>query len=205
MAAGNTKASAHFSQDLRTIFLEGLAVDRISTLGSVLPTDLYLDDIHSQWEEMAQAMQPHPTGENYETVFWRTLLADNGRGGVKSDKHNRTLYETWHNSKELRQSSIPIPNIDTINVRSVDFHIMKTSVCTGRRFFTTEKGYLGLGPADARESDMICVLHGGPVPLLLHQNTVHNYYNFIGECFIHGLMNGEALWNDVHVQTFDIR
>ncbi len=204
MAAGNTEANAYFSKTLRTIFLKGVAVDTISTLGNVLPTDYFSDDIHTQWKRMAQSVQPYPTGEDYETVYWRTLLADSGRNGVESDRYNQTLYETWQNN-EVLHTSVPIPNIDVINARRTEFHTIKTRFCTGRRLFTTEKGYLGLGPADARERTLICVLHGGPVPLLLHKNTRHQYYNFIGECFIHGLMNGEALRSDVDVRTFAIR
>ena len=69
--------------------------------------------------------------------------------------------------------------------------LCKTSVTSSRRPFRTEKGYMGLAPSVAREGDLFCVLLGSSVPVLLR--IVESHYVLVGECFVLGFMDGEAL------------
>lgn len=64
--------------------------------------------------------------------------------------------------------------------------------CRNRRFIVTEKGYLGLAPEVAEEGDSVCVFLGGQVPFLLRP-IGHGKYRVCGECFVHGMMEGEAM------------
>ncbi len=61
----------------------------------------------------------------------------------------------------------------------------------GRRFFTTLGGYMGIGPPGMRPGDLICVLLGGNVPWVVRQEG-HEYI-LIGECYVHGNMDGEFM------------
>ncbi|KAI1199330.1 heterokaryon incompatibility protein-domain-containing protein [Nemania serpens] len=67
-----------------------------------------------------------------------------------------------------------------------------TCTTTGRRIFRTEKGFVGLGPAAARVGDSVCVLLGGQMMYALRP-VAGEHHEFIGECYVHGLMDGEAL------------
>jgi hypothetical protein len=60
-------------------------------------------------------------------------------------------------------------------------------------FCVSERGYAGLVPAGAAVGDSICVLHGGKVPFVLRETSRKGVFKMIGECYIHGLMYGEAL------------
>jgi hypothetical protein len=75
-----------------------------------------------------------------------------------------------------------------------------------RRLFRTEKGYMGLAPPGALKDDFICVLLGLHIPLVLRK--VESHYILVGECFVLGLMDGEALQNvddgKSNVQDFEI-
>jgi hypothetical protein len=67
-----------------------------------------------------------------------------------------------------------------------------------RRFCVSEKGYVGLVPPFAREGDIICVVLGVQTPLVfrklkLTQDQGGSRYHLVGETYIHGLMDGEAL------------
>lgn len=62
----------------------------------------------------------------------------------------------------------------------------------GRRFYTTKNGSMGLGPSAMRGGDIICVLFGGTVPYILRP-IAGGEYSFVGDCYIDGFMNGEAI------------
>lgn len=61
-----------------------------------------------------------------------------------------------------------------------------------RRLFRTERGFMGLGPVAARIGDKVCVLLGGQVLYVLRDRD-EGCYEFVGECYVHGMMDGQAL------------
>jgi len=56
---------------------------------------------------------------------------------------------------------------------------------------TTEKGYVGNALELTRRGDIVCILFGCKMPVILRPKGRH--FIFIGECYIHGLMFGEAI------------
>jgi hypothetical protein len=77
----------------------------------------------------------------------------------------------------------------------------------GRKFCSTGKRYLGWVPREAVPSDIICIFLGAEVPYILRPDeNDSNYYKLIGETYIHGIMQGEALkWDGMSQQEFKIR
>ena len=65
-------------------------------------------------------------------------------------------------------------------------------IITGRRFFWTRSGFMGIGPAAAKANDTICVLFGGQVLYVIRAKDGERH-EFIGECYVHGFMDGEAV------------
>jgi hypothetical protein len=61
----------------------------------------------------------------------------------------------------------------------------------GRRFFLTRSGFVGMGPQKIQKDDIVVVVFGCHVPLVLRE--VEGCYNIIGECYVHGIMNGEPV------------
>ena len=72
-------------------------------------------------------------------------------------------------------------------------------VLKGRRFFTTKEGYIGLAPEAVQMGDQVCIILGCQSPLLLRREEKDRYL-VIGECYIHGLMNGEALLGSLSLE-----
>ncbi|PYH35828.1 HET domain-containing protein [Aspergillus neoniger CBS 115656] len=60
-----------------------------------------------------------------------------------------------------------------------------------RRLMISSKGYIGLVPQKTQEGDFVCVLFGCSVPVILRKQGSH--YIFIGESYVHGIMDGEAI------------
>ena len=68
---------------------------------------------------------------------------------------------------------------------------------TYTRFFVTADGCPALGPPDTTPGDTIAVLGGGKVPYVLRRQggseSPANHYSLVGECYVQGVMQGEAL------------
>jgi len=58
------------------------------------------------------------------------------------------------------------------------------------RLFRTEGNTLGLAPPLTVAGDIICVIHSCPFPVVLRRLATH--YQYIGSCFVLGLMDGET-------------
>ncbi|TLD31155.1 hypothetical protein PspLS_02941 [Pyricularia sp. CBS 133598] len=71
-----------------------------------------------------------------------------------------------------------------------------------RRFAVTKQGYFGLVPHWTKAGDEVCMLNGCDVPYIIRrvghggggQGVAESYrFHFLGECYIHGMMNEEVL------------
>ena len=72
-----------------------------------------------------------------------------------------------------------------------------------RRFGTTITGYMGLFPAQAQEGDAIAIIYGAPKFFVIRPKGQD--YQLIGECYVHGIMDGEAMEGvDPEMQWEDI-
>ena len=60
-----------------------------------------------------------------------------------------------------------------------------------RKFFITNDGRLGLGPPDLKSGDQVKCLLGGPVLHVLRPQD--GFFAYVGDCAMHGLMDGEAI------------
>jgi hypothetical protein len=92
--------------------------------------------------------------------------------------------------------SIPTSNVslmDRSDVQSFLARFRDTTEIMNRRLMVSQKGMLGMAPINAKKGDLICVLFGCSVPLLLRPRHSQGEYEFIGECYLDGYMDGEAL------------
>ena len=63
---------------------------------------------------------------------------------------------------------------------------------TGRKFFVSSDRYMGLTPTGTQLEDRICVIRGCNVPFVVRPQVADGVY-LVGECYVHGLMRGEAM------------
>jgi hypothetical protein len=61
-----------------------------------------------------------------------------------------------------------------------------------RRFIITSMGYIGLATKNTRQGDIVCILFGCSTPVILRPSN-HGAYNLVGDCYVHGIMEGEAM------------
>ena len=63
--------------------------------------------------------------------------------------------------------------------------------CGGRKLFSTLSDHIGQGDVMLEPGDLVCVFLGGRTPFIIR--PVDQKYKFVGECYLHGIMHGEAL------------
>lgn len=74
-----------------------------------------------------------------------------------------------------------------------------------RRFFVTADRYMGLAPGEAREGDRVAIVYGCSTPVLIRETEdVEAGWCLVGECYVYGLMDGEAVRMD-DISVSDIR
>ena len=67
-----------------------------------------------------------------------------------------------------------------------------SDACKSRCYFSTEGGRLAIGPRRVQPGDAICVLLGARMPFILRRTNDESYI-FIGDSYVHGLMDCETL------------
>jgi hypothetical protein len=76
----------------------------------------------------------------------------------------------------------------------------------GRRFGITGRSHFCLIPRLAEPGDLVCIPFGSKVPFVFRRVKDEGYYLNIGECYVHGAMNGEALtWDGIKEEKFILR
>lgn len=164
-----------------------------------------------EWEMIAHKIKQYPTAEDVSTAYIRTLIADDELAADATPETYHQYYAAW-----LRYwTALSLENVDHSGysspqssqedkMRAARFMELHYQAAYGRRFFTSKQGYMGLGPQSSQYGCVIVVLLGGRTPYILRKDG-KEHYRFIGECFVHGLMNGEALDRNRNRQIFAIR
>ncbi|KAF5678090.1 heterokaryon incompatibility 6 OR allele [Fusarium circinatum] len=73
-----------------------------------------------------------------------------------------------------------------------------------RRAFLTDTGYLGMGHDSTQAGDEVWIVSGSPAPLVLRKSAERNEYCLIGEAYVHGAMQGEAVTDEVSWEKIKI-
>jgi hypothetical protein len=92
---------------------------------------------------------------------------------------------------EFQAEYTELKNIVGEHEKSTAFSPELQNTCIGRKLFGTKDGYIGLGDDTLKADDLVCVLFGGKMPFILRR--MEGYYKFIGECYLHGIMESEAV------------
>ncbi len=203
-ANNNYTSLAIFSAESSIMTVAGTAVDMVCAISE----EYRLNNLDSRstlqiWDQEAKILDSYPTGQTVSVAFLETLTAfPRSKRYEKPHMVVEMFSQSWR-SRWLDEVS-PLDVAYTSSIAAKEAHIFNERVikaCNGRRLFRTQKGYVGLGPKDIRNGDIVSVLLGGQVPFILRK--LEDTYILIGESYIHGIMNGEALDGaDFEIQNF---
>jgi hypothetical protein len=190
----NTKSRPAVINGNRLI-TRALVIDSIKWVSEVVTDRMRDVGVEQSWAPENPETLYRPTGETMERAFLRTLVADTVSSG--STIISRASNIEWpsiadRSDLEARTALAPtIPGTPPISNMKV--------VTGGRRLaFSKKNGYMGLVPHRASVGNLICILQGLQVPCLVSSRIYsleHKcyLYSFVGECYMHGIMDGEAL------------
>lgn len=157
------------SSDFRRLTLRGFIVDIVVKL--VAPTNDYED---SRTAEMA-------LGIDYFQMT-RTLCCDQA---IFDPKYTPRRWNQEHD-KQMRD--------EDFEPKSLQFFIQRLITFTkDRRLMVTRRRRLGTAATNAAVGDHVAVLLGGKVPVLLRPTTTGNQFLFVGQCYVEGIMDGQAM------------
>ena len=75
-----------------------------------------------------------------------------------------------------------------------DNPVPQEGIIHGKAWFISTDGFMGLVPRVAQPGDILCLFYGGWAPFVLRPKPGDDeVYGFLGEAFVYGLMDGEAL------------
>lgn len=85
---------------------------------------------------------------------------------------------------------------------STEYKTQAWAACSQSKLFRTAKRYLGLGPEILKSGDVVAVIFRAKVPLILRPEGDH--YLLLGDCYVHGIMQGEAVeeWVSANPEKF---
>lgn len=98
------------------------------------------------------------------------------------------------NAENLREHTVQLcsPGKDGIEALEALCKGLDTGT-RGRRLVVSGDNHIGAVPEGTRKCDGIYVLMGCSVPVILRKTERHGEFEFVGECYLHGFMDGEAL------------
>ncbi|KAI4257074.1 MAG: hypothetical protein LQ352_001788 [Teloschistes flavicans] len=131
--------------------------------------------------------QTYIAGGNMIEAFCRTI-----RTGIFADFHIPPLPMAPPAFSTLKDSFVKFIYEHTDPVEPRFAKNIVTKVLDNRAFLTTREGYIGLAPEAARPGDEVWIVLGCQSPLLLRA-TREGEYEVVGECYLQGIMFGEAL------------
>ncbi|KAI4122814.1 MAG: hypothetical protein LQ338_005594, partial [Usnochroma carphineum] len=171
-------------------------------------------DVLLQWEALALddgKAEHYNTGEDAMKAYYRTLTTD-----LCSLDSETTMSEVkdWQEGIRKKKATVRVINeamslatnfassVRGLSLAASFLHERFQEVsksgkppggivyCLRRRLAKTKMGYLGLVPPEADVGDKVFILEGGKTPYVLRQKD--EYWQLVGECYLHGIMYGEA-------------
>ena len=114
--------------------------------------------------------------------------------GIRFLKGSADFQVAGRRMEEYFWKEVEPEKIDAVHLRDA---LMQTDrVNLHRRLVTTERGHVGMALETVETTDVIAVLLGCSTSMVLRQaqgNSGHLRWKVVGECYLHGIMNGEAM------------
>ncbi|PQE23458.1 heterokaryon incompatibility -domain-containing protein [Rutstroemia sp. NJR-2017a BBW] len=178
-------------------------IDEIGTIAR-LPLESRMDETLPALKEIfetAKCSKSTLTNERYYKLC-QAVTIDVDRFGDEASPEQ----VEWSDQlfKVMLDRSVTGEDFQSADITLDDVHQVQVSFLNGKRFCLTSHDRFAWIPELSEVGDKICILQGGRVPLVVRPRT-DGKYTLIGESWVQGMMNGEALdlpnfeWRDISV------
>lgn len=201
---------------------------------SVLPDIMdYFEEIKKLAQDSVPDPYPHIVSQPLREALWRTMIGDRThfeRPAPRKyedvlrkqldlmrsmNRHSRAqgmdLFFTYPSDELQREFRMNDPDFvagaQAVNNDFQDIDFLFDNPGGQRRFAVTERKYMGIVPNGSKAGDIVCVLFGTKVPFILRECPAPGQqckYQLVGEAYIHGMMDGQALDLDYNAVDFTI-
>jgi hypothetical protein len=198
-------------------------VHRVHMKGSVgnNQSETWQEWKHFAMKDRPPDRDQYPGHQSRIDALWRTLINDqrgihDERAGPEVGEHFETMLyadttvsdaSSAEDKGSLGESGEENPEEEDDRPNLSDWLYDHDTTLLGRKLFRTEKGYLGMTCPHVRAGDKVCVLWGGRLPFVLREKcnvvltlgdsedpqVVMSHVLIGGECYVHGLADGEAV------------
>ncbi|KAF7854534.1 uncharacterized protein EAF02_011709 [Botrytis sinoallii] len=211
-ACGNLEWKQEFLEtEPNSLILQGMLLDivceKAKKQNKCLHPMEFLDGVYEVAAHL-DPVYPLSMGGKFQSsreVVWRTILADTYRREHPAPQQCEELvvhYQEWVRNG-VRNESQATCSMQRLNLTEnqpgkygkEEFSYLEKEIEAAndaRTLFRTRKGYLGIGAQSLRPSDEVWVLAGASVPFILRRGE-DEFYELVGEAYLHGAMHGEAL------------
>ena len=203
------------SNGVGLIGLDGAQVDRISQVGTPwlpgilyhehdwLRSPTYITEIQSfcdQSDRLAQPAQPiYKSPKQREEAVWRIPCGDMDRlGPIERTRARDTCADLLEGYKLLKPGFWSLSQVRDHRLNS---YTTSMDDMFKRRPILSAQGYVGLAPSHAEVGDVIVIIYGAIVPFVLRESA-EGRFEFVGEAYVHGIMDGEYVEKCPPTKTF---
>ena len=153
--------------------------------------------IPSDWLRLCGWTDVHT--QNAPEAFWQTIVADQGPAATRAPKWYKRACETAvresvteHIDTDLLRNASPSTHVKEYldKVQDLIWSRALAKVELSEDLVSLSSQTVCLCPRDTVVTDLVCILYGCNVPVIIRPQNQH--FKMIGECFLHGFMDGEA-------------
>ena len=215
----NIRIKPDFTIDGYRLTTTGTIFDTISIISETAQTLTLAESVDSlsptsqfiarNVESVLEHCQQYTTSCSIFTAFWHTLVAGKDSSGrqkapTTAPDDYSPIFALLIDTATQRSPSFPDQptfkrklTLANLKVRqpSKVYRLMQIAfkdAIACRRFGVTSKGYMGLFPQTTHFGDEICVISGSHIPFVVRRQSGDDF-QLVGECYVHGTMNGEVL------------
>ncbi|RGP71260.1 Heterokaryon incompatibility protein [Fusarium longipes] len=124
--------------------------------------------------------------------FLRTLICDRTQEGNEASRDFILDNVASFVRQSLEVGVVPEYLLQRDRSKGIEGLEAFTRMTKSRRFAATDIGLVGYVPMRAKKGDLVCILYGSEVPFVIRKKG-QGKYSLVGECYMHGIMKGEAL------------
>jgi hypothetical protein len=197
-AAGSSLPEAIPKPEAQTLEIQGIHVDQVRCISEYTNIPESWRFYFYEVNKMVDSLPHYHQICNLDDLKWIVPIADASHPEVVATTtvDLQASYEALVRSLEPgygKKFPRTSQNASPLAKRAQNYINALQTNLRGWRFLVTEKGYVGVVPNHTRVGDVISIFSGGAVPFLLRKTGAKSgEYQLVGECYIYGIMRGEA-------------